>query len=144
MENSGTESLETIKVIGVHPVIPTSAEFDEAREILHGENLTGEELESANRDVAEHFKGLCIIEIEIQPPDCNVDWIAITQPIAGKSSDSWQATWDERKTGQSRWAFFLHFVQLDKPLKTQVGLIKLPEPSPIPPHLADINYDLPG
>jgi hypothetical protein len=138
------KSLETIKVVGVHPVIPTSAEFDKARDILHGEDLSGEELENANRDVAEHFEGLCLIEIEVQPPDCIVDWIAITQPIAGKSRDYWQAPWDERKTGQSSWAFFLHFVQLNKPLQTSVGLIELPKPTPLSPHLADIKYDLPG
>jgi hypothetical protein len=138
------KSLETIEVVGVHPIIPTSVEFETARDILHGENLTGEELESADRDVAEHFKGLCLIEIDVQPPDGIVDWISITQPIEGKSSDYWQAPWDERKTSQSRWAFFLHFVQLDKPLQTSIGLIELPKPSPLPPHLAGIKYDLPG
>jgi hypothetical protein len=133
-----------IRVIGLHPVVPTAEEFAMARAIQWGDNLAGEELENANRCVREHFFGLYLIELEVEPPDFDIEWIAITQPIADKPSSSWQVPWDERSTGEGRWAFFLHFVQLDQPLKTSAGPIPLPAPTPIPERLVNVKYEMPG
>jgi hypothetical protein len=134
----------SIRVVGLHPVVPTPEEFERARGIQWGNDLVGEEFENANCAVRAHFEGLHLIEIQVEPPDCIVDWSAITQPIAGKPSSEWQVPWDERPLGNGRWAFFLHFVQLDKPLQTSSGIVQLPVPTPIPRHLERVQYDLPG
>jgi hypothetical protein len=52
--------------------------------------------------------------------------------------------YDERPVGHGHWAFFLHFVNLDQPLHTQVGTLKLPSPTPRPTRLADCRYEAPG
>ena len=134
----------SIHVVGLHPVVPTPEELRIARDIQWGDELVDEALESANRAVREHFAGLHLIEIEVEPSESQVDWIAITQPIAGKPSSVWQVPWDERSTGEGRWAFFLHFVQVNQPLQTSIGPVQLPAPTPIPPHLASVEYHLPG
>jgi hypothetical protein len=131
-------------VVGLLPVVPTPEELAAAREIQWGDDLVGEALERANREMREHFAGLHLIEIEVEPRDCHVEWGAITQPIAGKPSSEWQVPWDERLVGNGQWAFFLHFVQINEPLQTSLGPIQLPAPTSIPPHLARIQYDLPS
>jgi len=134
----------TIRVLGIHPVVPTPDEFAAAREIQWGAELVGEAQEQANGAVREHFAGLHLIEIELAPSHSDVDWMAITQPISGEPSSKWQVPWDERSTGEGCWAFFLHFVQVDQPLQTSIGPVQLPAPTPIPRHLANVKYYLPG
>lgn len=131
-------------MIGLHPVVATTDEFNAVRKIQWGDELVGDALENANRAVAEHFAGLYLIEIEVQPPDSRIEWIDITQPIAGKPPSEWQVPWDERSVREGRWAFFLHFVQVDQPLQTFIGPVQLPAPTPIPQRLAKVKYDLPG
>jgi hypothetical protein len=133
-----------IRVVGIHPYIATPEEFDRAYDHRYGDALVGKDLEDANRELREQFAGLHLLEIEVEPPDCLVDWITLTQPIAGKPPSEWQVPWDERSIGNGRWAFFLHFVQLDSPLKTSIGPIHLPAPTAIPSHLAKVKYDFPG
>jgi hypothetical protein len=138
-------SLRSLTVIGIHPVVPTRQQFDDALKVMWGEGLRGKELEKAKRDVQEHFDGLYLLEIEIEPPDADIDWTDLTQPVEGKPRENWQVPWDERRIGTSnRWAFFLHYVDLKRPLQTPIGDRKLPGTTPIPPHLQDIVYDVPG
>jgi hypothetical protein len=133
-----------IRIVGLHPVEPTSDEFDRVLSILWGDELVGAELQRAQDDVRQHFAGLYLVEIEVRPPESPIEWMDITQPIDGKSSNNWQVPWDERATGIGRWAFFMHFLQLDRPLQTQCGPIDLPQPTPMPQHLLNEKYYLPG
>lgn len=134
----------SIRVLGLHPVIPSPEEFNAVRDIQWGDELSGKALEAANDGVSAHFFGLHMIEIEAKPTDSNINWLAITQAIAGNPSSEWQAPWDERVTGKGRWVFFLHFVKPDEPLRTSIGDIPLPEPTSIPLHLKNVKYILPG
>jgi hypothetical protein len=92
----------SIRVIGLHPIVPTDAEFSAARDIQWGDDLHGEALKNANRAVREHFTGLYLIEIEVHPQGSEINWRAITQPISGKPFSEWQAPWDECSTGEGR------------------------------------------
>jgi hypothetical protein len=84
--------------------------------------------------------------IELQVSDIGpIDWLAITQEQAQPRSN-WQVPWDERPIDddETRWAFFFHYLDLKKPLLTQCGPVTLPNPTPIPEHLTDIEYEPPG
>jgi hypothetical protein len=134
----------SIRVIGLHPIAPSSEEIAAVREIWFGNDLVGQALDEANRQAREHFAGLHLIEIEVEPLDSLIEWAAITQPIADKPSSEWQVPWDERSMGGGRWVFFLHFVQVDQPLQTSIGPVAMPAPTPIPARLANVSYVLPG
>ena len=136
--------IKAIRVVGIHRVVLTDALFASTREIQWGSDLSGDALEQANAAVREHFNGLYLFEIDVDPPDGMVDWELITQPISGQPESNWQVPWDERPTGEGRWAFFLHSVNLKQPLETPIGAIELPTPTPIPTHLSNVEYDLPG
>jgi len=137
-------TLKAIYVVGVHVVEPTSREFEIARYILCGSDLASEEIPAANRFVEKHYRSVHLIEIEVQPPDGEIDWLQITQPVHGKDRGEWQVPWDERALGDGRWAFFLHAIQFERPLKTPCGKISLPSPTSIPSRLESIKYELPG
>lgn len=113
---------------------------------MWGDGLAGERLPEAQGQVRKHFEGLFLLEIEIEPHDAELDWSAITQPISGTPQDDWQVPFDERqlRSGGNRWAFFFHFLDPQRPLQTPLGECALPDPTPTPPHLQDVEYDLPG
>jgi hypothetical protein len=138
--------LRDCRILGIHRVVPSEEEFDEALEVQWGQGLTGAELERARSRVREHFDGLCLIEVQFEPADAEIDWNEFTQCDNDLDRSSWQVPYDEvlvdRSTG--RWAFFLHFVRPDQPLLTPVGERLLPRPSLVPAHLIQIKYEVPG
>jgi hypothetical protein len=137
--------LQDIVVRGVHLVTPNSQEFAIAISILWGANLAGEALALAEDNVRQHFDALFLIEIEVSPADGQFDWAQIWQPQMGKPTSEWQAAYDEHRVDQSggRWAFFLHFVDLQRPISTELGDRQLPKPSPTPAYLSSIRYSVP-
>jgi hypothetical protein len=138
--------LRSLNVVGVHLVVPTEEEFREAIALQWGDNLPVERLRRAEGEVREHFANLCLLEIEIEPADADINWSAITQPIEGQPQADWQVPYDERRLDklEGHWAFFFHFLDRGRPLQTQLGDRKLPEATPIPPHLQGILYEVPG
>ena len=93
--------------------------------------------------IGVHPVGKNIFLIEALVPGPYVDWLGITQPVDGQPKDLWQVPWDERQLGDDRWAFFFHYLDLDKPFRTPFGDIWFPSPTPLPEHLADIKYESP-
>ena len=53
--------------------------------------------------------------------------------------------WDNPEVlkGNFRLAFLMHYLEFDKPLKTQFGDVNLPEPTPTPKRLKSIKYQSP-
>ena len=137
--------LKQIRILGVHPVIPSPAEFATTLEWQWGSNLAGHELENARQNVQEHYGRLFLIEIKIEPPTAKFNWGEFTQPIAGEPSSNWQVPYDERSIDKAagHWAFFLHFVDLTRPISTPLGERPLPHPTPIPRHLASVEHEAP-
>jgi hypothetical protein len=100
-------------------------------------------------------KDVCLIELGIKTNHKNVDIGAFTQAQDGIDRMSWQTPWDEkflsedgtRITGDwmdsptdtsdfTRLAFFLHFMDFQKPLLTQYGEMDLSNPEKIPNRLS--------
>jgi hypothetical protein len=113
----------SLRVVGVHPVLPTSQQFREAVHVRSGSDLASEELSRAEDRVRAHFGGLYLLEIEVCPADSDIDWGAVTQPIRDEPSETWQVPYDEQRIGEdgNRWAFFFHYLDLNRPLRTEIG-----------------------
>jgi hypothetical protein len=62
------------------------------RDVQWGADLSGSSLVAANESVRQHFDGLYLIEIAVSPPDVEIEWEKITQPISGQPSDSRQVS----------------------------------------------------
>src|SRR5438552_3073542 len=88
--------LRELRILGVHPVVPSSEEFDEALKIQWGAALAGSELERARQSVQDHFGLLFLVEIQIKPANADFDWSEVTQPIVGQEKSTWQVAYDER------------------------------------------------
>ena len=139
-------SLNSLKVVGVHQVVPTPEELREALRWQCGSKLVGEELARAESEVREYFGGLYLLEMEVDPSDAEIDWISITQPITDQPRANWQVPYDERNIGNDdgRWIFFFHFLDLTRPLSTEIGDVVLPKPTAMPDHLSSVVYEVPG
>ncbi len=85
-----------------------------------------------------------LIEAQLSNSD-DFDWGAVTQEIASQPRSDWQSPWDERPIDdtETRWVFFFHYLDPKKPLITPGGNVTLPKPTPIPTHLASIEYESP-
>jgi hypothetical protein len=138
-------NLRSLRIRGVHTVQPTIEEFRQTLEIQWGEGLAGERLQQAQDNVRQHYEGLFLIEVQLDPPEATIEWGQFTQQIAGKPRSEWQVAYDERAINAAvgTWAFFLHFVDFSKPLETPTGPIQLPPPSSRPAYLSGCRYWVP-
>jgi hypothetical protein len=133
-----------LRILGVHPVPLTEPLFAETLAIQWGEDLIGEARRRAEDEVRSYFDGLFLIEVELEPPAVDLDWGEVTQEIPGVPSESWQVPYGEQRLdGSGRWAFYFHFLDLDKPLLTPAGPITLPPPSSMPERLQRMEYHAP-
>jgi hypothetical protein len=66
--------VRSLRVVGVHPVLPTSQQFREAVHVQSGSDLASEELSRAEDRVRAHFGGLYLLEIEVCPAASDIDW----------------------------------------------------------------------
>jgi hypothetical protein len=101
------------KVIGVHPV--------EADEPVH------------------------LIELLVEGDVDYFDIGEVTQEVPGQPKSNWQAPYDERLLEESkqktRFAFFFHYLDLEKPLLTPAGTLSVPQATKAPEHLKEIEYE---
>lgn len=71
----------------------------------------------------------------------------ITQETPGQPKSNWQAPYDERVIEESkqstRFAFFFHYLDFERPLLTPVGSLSVPPATKAPVHLKDIEYESP-
>ncbi len=134
-----------IRVVGVHPFVPSDVLFEETLEALYGSDLSSTEAELVRPQVNEHFDGLYVVQIEVDPPRAEFDWWKITQPVAGSPRSNWQVPYDEQPLDAEgkRWAFFFHFLDLRRRLLTPCGSVLLPSVTPLPQHLSKIEYSAP-
>ena len=97
-----------------------------------------------------------LIEITVDCPPSQLHIGKITQPDDNTRASNWQVAYDEHylnvdgtavigRFGEvpidapsTRLAFFLYFVNFDKPILTQFGKIQLPKETPIPNRLEKI------
>ncbi|MGB5102156.1 MAG: hypothetical protein WBO04_02400 [Steroidobacteraceae bacterium] len=86
-----------------------------------------------------------LIEVCLGQEEAALDWTSVTQPGDNPDRSYWQAAYDERQVPGSsdHWCFFFHYLDLSKPLQTNLGPLRLPPVSPMPAHLRIIQYEEP-
>lgn len=106
-----------------------------------------------------------LIELRLEAVNPAFDFAGFTQPIQGQPQGAWQVPWmevilDRTGTrivadsetissnanllrGNLRVAFFMHYLDITRPLMSQFGQIPLPEPSPKPKRLRILKYESP-
>jgi hypothetical protein len=106
-----------------------------------------------------------LVELVIEGSDTPVYVGDITQEIPGRDQALWQVPWEERVLdeagqkilasypelkkrpellrGKVRLVFFLHYLDLARPLITPFGELPLPPPSKRPPRLKMVRYEPP-
>ncbi len=138
-------SQELFVIRGVHHYPVSDETFQETVELLYGEDLSSQEQKEAEQQVREHFAALYVLEVSGDALSEDFSWSEVTQENAEIARDNWQTPYDERPVGLDgkRWAFFFHFLRLDKPLLTPFGPMQLPALTPLPDHLKDISYEAP-
>ncbi len=103
-----------------------------------------------------------LVEVEIREAGGPLDIAAFTQEDPDQPRDDWQVPWDETYLdaagetvvgdsfnppeatywdGSPRIAFFMHYLDLSRPLVTPAGDIQLPPLSTKPERLAVISYE---
>ena len=112
-------------------------------------------------EVEESDEPCHLIEMEASLEGGLLDLGAITQEWPNHSVADWQMPYDEHVwdeagnpvfvdmkplhgyEGLIRIVFFFHYLQLGLPLRTPVGDLVLPAPSPRPPRLAGLRWESP-
>lgn len=86
-----------------------------------------------------------LIELIVGDQLSVLDWSSITQPVEGQDVTYWQAPYDEREVPgvAGNWCFFFHYLDLARPLTSNLGALPLPQESPLPEHLRFIKYEEP-
>jgi hypothetical protein len=99
-----------------------------------------------------------LIEAEVDGRPTEVDVGLFTQENPALPEASWQVAYDERYLSEdgteagyspsdvpdaepTRLAFFLHFLDFDRPIRTPGGEVMLPPPQPTPDRLKQIEYE---
>ncbi|MEA1952069.1 MAG: hypothetical protein U9N87_11830 [Planctomycetota bacterium] len=85
-----------------------------------------------------------LVEVELQTPSEEFNFGSVTQEWPNEPEDNWQVAYDEQQVSghgeRSRWVFFFHYLNLDRPLLTPLGSLTLPDPTPLPDRLEYIKY----
>jgi hypothetical protein len=88
-----------------------------------------------------------LIELLVEGDTDEFDIGEVTQETPGQPKSNWQVPYDERVLEESeqltRFAFFFHFLDFERPLLTPAGSLSVPPASKIPVHLKDIEYESP-
>lgn len=149
-----------IEVLGVYRLPVTEELFREQFDILHGEQFEGlfgrmskKKRAEAERQVREQLNSVVLIEAVVHERDDRFDVGEFTQPRDGVPKENWQAAYDEAflsadgeslavergepppTPGDLRVAFYLHYWQPDKPLRSTYGDIACPPVEDMPGRL---------
>ena len=84
-----------------------------------------------------------LVEIELTATLKEFDFGSITQEMPDQPRNNWQVAYDEQKVGgDGRWrfVFFFHYLDSNRPLLTPLGPISIPDPTPLPDYLKEIQY----
>lgn len=88
-----------------------------------------------------------LVEVVIRGVSGDVNFGEFTQADESLSRIDWQVPYDERVLAHDdeevTAAFFFHYLDLSRPLVTPFGSVALPSESPVPAHLAAIQYEQP-
>jgi hypothetical protein len=148
-----------IDIIEIHPVLLTKAAIVESARLEFGEGKSNFDdiLDLNDEEFADRFSDLYLIEVRIDNPDSQFDPGKFTQALPGFPRDSWQVAYDEKFLNDDgtevidrppssmglRMGFFFHFVELEEPLTTPYGILRLPVPTRMPERLKQLFRYIP-
>jgi len=88
-----------------------------------------------------------LIEMVIEGNAVELDFGQVTQEDVTQPRENWQVAYEEQVLDEAndsvRFACFFHYLSFEKPLLTPLGIVQLPQPTPMPTHLQHIHYDPP-
>lgn len=143
-----------IEVLGVHRLAVTEELFREQFDTLYGYPMSKEERAQAERQCREQLASIVLVEAIVRDRDERFDVGQFTQPQDGVPEESWQVAyaegylspdgetlaverWSEPpESGDLRVAFFMHFWQPNKPLRSSYGEVICPPVQEMPERLA--------
>jgi hypothetical protein len=140
---------DSITIISTHSIALTPEAIEDAHMGMWGElpnKQPGTVGDQQMKDVLELLESLRLVVIQVSPHGATPDFRKIHHPHPTLTPDNWQVPWDEHviDSSQGLWAFYLHFVNPHFPLRTAHGDLRIPEPTPLPPHFAVRTYEHPG
>lgn len=140
---------ESISILSTHLISCTPELLAHVHESMWGEPPSASPDPDAQYRLSvatDLLDGLRLVVIQVTPPHSQPDWRSFIHPDPDSVRDNWQVPWDEQLIDSARgiWAFFLHCVNHNHPLRTSFGDLTLPVPTPLPPHLATKQYEHPG
>lgn len=143
-----------IEVLGVYRLPLTEELFQEQFKILYDYPMTPAERAQAERRCRDQLSSVVLIEVLVHNRDHRFDVGHFTQPQDGVPESNWQAAYAEAfltldgeayvedrwsgppDSGDLRIAFFMHYWQPDKPLRTSYGDVPCPPVQEMPARLA--------
>ena len=139
----------SVTILGVHPVRITKSSLRQAWIAENGDaSGIADLLKLPDQEFEARHRGLHLIEVLIDATH-PVDFEEFAQPTPTGPRSDWQAPYDEQyldASGQTlldeplddaptRAVFFLHFLDLNRPLLTPAGPRDLPAPTRLPDRL---------
>ena len=143
----------SIKVLAVYRLKVTDDLFREQLAILYPAHLPDVDLAAAERQVREQLDSTVLVEVLVRNRDGRFDMGHFTQPDESIPRENWQAAWAEAflsadgevlavdrwssapEVGDLRVAFFLHYWDAKRPLRSSYGDIHCPPPQAMPERL---------
>lgn len=168
--NSGDQNPQTRQSVGASPsgldadTIKSFESYREARARRAATKVSGHAVAVGVYPI-KAAEPCHLVEIQLEGVGPGLDFGGFTQPAEGQPQALWQVPWmevvlnsggtevvgvsevidkhPEMLTGSVRVAFFMHFLDLGRPLLSQLGEIALPKPTPKPSRLKMLKYEAP-
>ena len=143
-----------IEVLGVYRLPVTEELFREQFDTLYSYPMSEDERAQAECQCREQLASVVLVEAIVHNRDERFDVGQFTQPQDGMREESWQVVYAEGylsldgealaverwskppESGDLRVAFFLHFWQPNKPLRSTYGEVACPPAQEMPERLA--------
>jgi len=147
-------SKSQVEVLGVYRLPVTKELFRKQFETLYEHPMSKQQRAEAQRRCWEQLSSIVLVEVTVRNRDDRFDVSHFTQPQEGVPEANWQVAWaeayltpdgeallvergsDPPKSGDLRVAFFMHFWQPEKPLRTSYGDVTCPIVQEMPERLA--------
>jgi hypothetical protein len=168
--NSGQQNPRTAQSVGTSPtgsdadILKSFASYREARARRAAAKVSGHAVAVGVYSI-KAAEPCHLVELQLEGVGPGLDFGGFTQPAAGQPQAVWQVPWmevvlnstgtkvvadsvaidkhPEMLLGNVRVAFFMHYLDLGRPLTSQLGEIPLPQPTSKPSRLKVIKYEPP-
>jgi hypothetical protein len=145
-----------IEILGIYALHVSDELFRKQFDILYGYEMSEKYKLLAEKQCRDQLNSTVLVEVKVMNRDSQFDVSHFTQPINNVPKDNWQTAWAEAylcpdgesliverwssapKSGDLRIAFFLHFWNPSKPLRTSYGDLVCPAIKDMPERLSKL------